>query len=379
MNKIENEIIAIGGNHHNLLGVVRTLGEKGIKSNIIVTNENKYAFVIKSKYVKKYKIIKENEDEILEALNEYKNLDKKPILIPTSDYAEYTIDKNLDELSKYFIVPNIDNTQGKVITLMNKFNQSILFDKYNLKTPKTEILNLKQEKDNKIGYPFILKPIISANGEKADIRICKNEEEFNKAKEELRCKKYKDILIQEFLDNVEECDLIGYCFGKDVYLPGIVVKERVYPPKKGTISYGKVIGFDKENHELFKLYSMLKDINYNGLIDIDLFKVKNEYYINEINFRNSGNAYIYSSQNINLAYMWVCESLDKEISMNNINEEFYFIDEYLERSQLLNKNITIKEWFEAKRKASCYFVKNKKDIAPLIWKNIYAILKRINK
>ena len=38
----QNNIIVIGGNHHNTLGVIRSLGYKGLRPYVIlITNNNK--------------------------------------------------------------------------------------------------------------------------------------------------------------------------------------------------------------------------------------------------------------------------------------------------------------------------------------------------
>lgn len=50
--KITNEIIILGGNHHNMLGIIRALGKEKLKSIIIITDNNKYFYTKKSKYVK---------------------------------------------------------------------------------------------------------------------------------------------------------------------------------------------------------------------------------------------------------------------------------------------------------------------------------------
>lgn len=34
--EMEMKVIAIGGNHHNTLGVVRSLGYKGLRSHVII-------------------------------------------------------------------------------------------------------------------------------------------------------------------------------------------------------------------------------------------------------------------------------------------------------------------------------------------------------
>ena len=174
-----NEVIVVGGNHHNALGVIRSFGKNGIKINLIVTNDTKYPFIVKSKYVKKYSIIKENEVEILDELSKYKNITPKPAIIPTSDYAEYVIDKNLDKLKKTFIVPSINNTQGEVIKYMDKFNQIDLCKKYKIDMAKSCVLVLNNELNLniKLKYPYILKPIESINGKKTDIQIVSNPKE----------------------------------------------------------------------------------------------------------------------------------------------------------------------------------------------------------
>ena len=92
-NKVKNPVIIIGGNHHNALGVIRSLGEKGIRPYAILTNDDKYAFVAKSKYLEGADIIREDETAIMNLLAEkYAGKDEKPILIPTSDFAAYCID-----------------------------------------------------------------------------------------------------------------------------------------------------------------------------------------------------------------------------------------------------------------------------------------------
>lgn len=47
MNK---EVIVIGGNHHNTLSVLRSLGEKGVLSLLIVVSHDTKPYVGYSKY-----------------------------------------------------------------------------------------------------------------------------------------------------------------------------------------------------------------------------------------------------------------------------------------------------------------------------------------
>lgn len=378
---MNNEIIIIGGNHHNMLGITRALGENGLRVNLIVTNNNKYAFVVKSKYVKTYCIVKEDEKQILDILENKYDKNKKSILLPTSDFAAYVIDKNLDKLKLKFIVPNINYKQSEIIKYMNKYNQYILAKKYNINMAKSVECDLENFEFLGNCYPYIVKPLESIDGEKNDITICKNKKELFKAIEEFRNKEYKKVIIQEFIKYDKEITLMGCIWGKKLILPGGVEKIRRFPKNKGNVSYGIVKPIEKIGVNIKPIENLLKDINYNGMFDIEIFKIGKNFWLNEINFRNSGNSYVLTYKNIYLAYIYILLICNDELSNININffDEFHIRDEFLERNQLLKKNISLKEYFNAKIKSKVGFIKNKKDRAPEYWKRIFAILRRINK
>lgn len=96
LQEIKNEIIVIGADHYNALGVLRSLGEVGIKSNFILIGDKKRASTIYCKYIKKLYNIKNNsQEEIIKILEEeFNNLEFKPILIPTGDPIAKVLDQN---------------------------------------------------------------------------------------------------------------------------------------------------------------------------------------------------------------------------------------------------------------------------------------------
>ena len=66
------EIIVIGADHHNTLGVLRSLGEKGINSILLLISENKKSYVAKSKYAKEVHFLtREEERELKNIINEF--------------------------------------------------------------------------------------------------------------------------------------------------------------------------------------------------------------------------------------------------------------------------------------------------------------------
>ena len=48
---MNNKVLVIGADHHNTLGIVESLGQKGVKSYVLIVADIKTSFVLKSKYV----------------------------------------------------------------------------------------------------------------------------------------------------------------------------------------------------------------------------------------------------------------------------------------------------------------------------------------
>ena len=124
--KIENEVIVIGTNHYNTLGVIRSLGEKGIPVNLILISKRK-DYVNKSKYISNTWLVNKTDSKILEILTDNFNNEKhKPIIIPTSDFAVKVLDCNFESLKVKYILPNIDNEAGRITKLMDKMRMNKL-------------------------------------------------------------------------------------------------------------------------------------------------------------------------------------------------------------------------------------------------------------
>lgn len=51
---VSNSVIVFGGNHHNTLGVIRSLGQKGLSTILLlVDDDDRVSYVSKSKYIAK--------------------------------------------------------------------------------------------------------------------------------------------------------------------------------------------------------------------------------------------------------------------------------------------------------------------------------------
>ncbi|NLC67990.1 MAG: ATP-grasp domain-containing protein [Clostridiaceae bacterium] len=127
-----------------------------------------------------------------------------------------------------------------------------------------------------INYPVFVKPIKGS----ASININKA-----KSKEEIEVlfKRFNDLMIQEFMDGAE--------YGADTYIDmisgepvAIFIKEKIKMRAGETEKSVSV-----KDEKLFNLIKeFVKKAGLKGIIDIDIFKVNDEYCISEVNPRFGG-------------------------------------------------------------------------------------------
>lgn len=127
-----------------------------------------------------------------------------------------------------------------------------------------------------ISYPVFVKP---ARGS-ASISISKV---YDRETVELLFAHEDGLMIQEYLDGQE--------IGADVYIDMVSHEVvSIFTKKKLKMRAGetdKAVSF--QDQKLFALIEQfIKDAGYNGQIDIDIFDVKGEYYISEVNPRFGG-------------------------------------------------------------------------------------------
>lgn len=128
----------------------------------------------------------------------------------------------------------------------------------------------------KLHFPVFLKPRRGS----ASLNISKA---FDKEDVEFLLKRYPDLVIQEYMDGTE--------IGADVYIDlvshevvSIFTKEKILMRAGET---DKSVSFKDE--KLFVLIKQfVKEAGYVGAIDIDIFKVGDDYYISEVNPRFGG-------------------------------------------------------------------------------------------
>lgn len=349
-----NEVIIFGGCHHNTLGVLRSLGRKGINSFVLLHDylPLEKCFVLKSKYIKGFKRVKDCEEGISYLLSGVESgCNHKPVVICTSDEASSFIDKNYNNLIEYYYIPNCDE-QGKVTRLMNKEVMRLQALNLGFDTPITEILEDGNYRGS-IPFPCITKPLMSIEGSKADIKICKNQKELVHFLEHSLCKK---IQIQQYIDKAFEYQLIGCSLngGENVIIPGrarIITQPNC--TNTGYLHYEKLDGHEP----ISKCCLFLKEIKYSGLFSIEFLRGKDERnYFMEINFRNDGNSICVTEAGVNLHYIWYAFHANKDWKneiYNNI-KEVNVMPEFTELSLWVQNNISLSRFIREMKDADAF-------------------------
>lgn len=177
---------------------------------------------------------------------------------------------------------------GTVPIVSNLEIVEICFDKYkmyefltknNFKTIKSYIDKEQFYRDVELGlinYPVFVKPVKGSASNNINKVVSKDEVE-------LLFNRFDKLMIQEYFDGVE--------YGADVYID-IYSKEPVaiFAKEKIKMRAGETDKANsKKDPELFDLIKrFVKIAGFNGIIDIDIFKVNDEYYISEVNPRFGG-------------------------------------------------------------------------------------------
>lgn len=357
-NKSNIKVIIIGTDHHNTLAVIRAFGKEKIEFEVLIHgnfDDINQIDVYHSKYVSELYFVASTEDSILNYLLN-KNDNEKKILFSCSDLAAYTIDKNYDLLKKKYFFSGFDNKPGLVCKLMDKYEQKRWAEENKILMAKTWHINKVNNNfliPNDMIYPCIVKPELSAYGSKSDIEVCENYEELSNVLHDLS-NRYSIILIQEYLKkNYEVC-----AFGciTDSFYGGIVRKIREYPFIGGSLTFAKFI----DDKEIFcfieEILKKLRSEGYSGHYDIELFVCNNEIYLNEINFRHSGNGYSLLKNGINSPYIWYNYMIgSKKIENNELKKRnMHLLDELNELHLLKANGISVITFVKDFLKASAY-------------------------
>lgn len=365
---MKNKVIIIGTNHFNTLGLIRSFGVNGINPYVIIINpNNSNNYCIKSKYVKEYNIVNSYDEALSVLLEGVHNENLKPVLVPSSDGGIYMIDTHHNLLSERYILPHINHKQGEIAKLMNKANQMRWAKELEIRTAETYLINFDDENWETIKYPMpcIVKPVLSHEGNKSDIKRCETHDELSLYIKELKAKGYSRILLQEFIIKEYEMELFGSILENKKEIPYILTKHiREWPPIGGSVCCHEFILNENLHRQAKNILQKIQNYGLVGNFDIEIIYKDGIIFLNEINFRNSGDVYACFHNKLYYSYYSYLDMIGvNDFKMNlNYKADFYAMCEDRDIMWVKGKMISLKKWLK-------YFLKTK-DFAYFSWSDI---------
>lgn len=372
-----SNVVVVGADHHNTLGVVESLAEKGIRPYVILHTKSRHSFILHSKNVQKGWRCKDESDIIKTLTENLKTSESKTIIIATSDRAACILDKNYSLLEPYFIVPTV-KAAGSLERVMSKESMSSVAKKCGMNVPSSWIM-----KDGKIPegiqYPVITKAISSVEGGKGDIKVCYRQKDLEDFLRENHC---QSIQLQQFINKQFEFQLLGCSLnsGEEIIIPG-----RTNIDRPNGMDNTFFLSFDKCEEELDSLVEKAKEFvrlsQYTGPFSIEFLRDKNGIdYFTEMNFRNDGNAYCMTRSGTNIPYIYYLYysggDYKSELEKSQVRKVWLMPEVYY-TSCLFKREFGLKEWWRNMRKSTCYTTYFSNDKAPFFFFLVWAALKRI--
>ena len=344
-------VIIAGGDHHNTLAAIRGLGRKGgnIYALFLTHDGNiKNVKCAKSRYLNnRCEAIVNDEKSLLNCLLAHKT-EQKQILFPCADLPAYVFDKYSHLLSANYIVPGFNGHPGQVVDMMDKWNQWEFAESNQIRMAQTWKLDLSNNFDaddslSEFVYPCILKPEVSAEGDKSDIVVVYDEQALKTNLTYLIEKHYKKVIVQEYLSYDMQYLACG-CISHG-HIVGTLFKK-VREAENGSTAYGVVVK-DKAISEISqRVLQQLAKMGYNGHYDIEFFGCGKEIYLNEINFRHSGAGCILINNGINTPRMWCDNDLEAFSRQTEIAENTKFISEIADVYNVVTHKISVIKWIK---------------------------------
>lgn len=356
---IYNDIIIIGdGNHHNTLGVIRSLGERKIEFDLISFGGKSKHYITSSKYVHNH-IEFNNPQDTIPYLISNKRPDNKFIIISCADIITELLSEYYDELSDFCIIPGV-NRKGVMKELQDKNKMIEMALIRNLESPKKWVI---PDDIPNIIYPCITKGFFSAHGGKKDVAILNNIQELS----DFIANNQENIFVQEYINKKEEVQFIGCSLdeGKEIIIPGMTkIIRSQNNTNTGFLEYGPINTFWEDT--VLKSKKYIRDCRYSGLFSIEFIRDHNDkVYFLEINFRNDGNAYAVTASGVNLPAIWVkhCMGKDYRDEIKDVNQ-ILVMPEFQDFKLVLEGKLSLKKWLRDVKITNCFLEWDRYDIKP---------------
>ena len=363
---MRNYIVFVSKEHYNPLGIVRALGESGIKP-IVVSVKGDLRMVSRSKYVKAKHIVADPEEGLSLILTKYSGTpEEKSFILTGDDVTVSVLDAHYDELKDHFYFYNAGQA-GRVRKYMNKDEIGALAVKHGFKIPRTWKVKTG-EIPGDLEYPVMTKAIHSFGSEwKNIVYICNNEDELKDAYSKIHS---ENILLQKYILKSDEQAYEGFCVnrGRDAFFS--LQTNEVYSLKDKYSPFWKISNVDDKDF-IEKATGMLSEIGFEGIFEFEfMVGPDGELYFLEINLRNTVLGWATAVAGMPSATLW-CESMIQgkivDGCYKKVPEGFTAMAECFDFDARVRAGlISCREWIKEYKAVNAKLYRGRNDVVPFL-------------
>ncbi len=360
--KEKNKVIVLGNDHTNTIGVVQCLGKEGFYVIAVLWGE-KTELIKSSNYTKKILSAHTPQECINLILSECVEEKKIPI-IPCCDTASSYLINNKDQLSKHFLFLTINNNFC-IDELLDKSKQVEIAKECGFNIPKSWEIERFNDIPTDIIYPCLIKPLVSMNGKKSDMHVCKTEDSLKKYLKEVLPVTPK-LLIQQYIEKDFDYVVLG-CGLKngEVIVPALIKKHKIFPLYTGLETVVSVKPLtDSSIKESIK--RMINRIGLACVFSIEFVHstIDDKLYFVELNPRNDGINPAVVRAGINLPLIHVNDLTNCPLSANLTVKPVQITWEMHHLLSMLHRQTPIKEWIKDLKDSDGFLIYDSKDKKP---------------
>lgn len=362
-----HKFIVFSGEHYNPLGVIRSLGEKGIKPVAIVLSGGA-PLTSKSKYISKLHLVGDREEGFRILMEEYADSQNPPFVYCCDDRTISFVDHHYQEMEGKFYFFNA-GSEGRINQFLNKENIGKLALKHGLNFLPEIVVDKGIVPDN-LSYPVLTKAIDSTeNGWKNDMFICHSDSELQIAFQKIKSPR---VMIQKYIKKKNEYCLEGFSCnrGQDVFISIESIYDYRLPMSYSP--YMTANNFSNKNNVFPSLQGMFAEIGFEGIFEVEFLEAKDgTLYFGEINFRNSTWSYASTCGGMNLPYLWA-ESMLQGHQADNCYCEipkpgFKAMVETTDfKERVIKRKYPLVKWLKDLHNSKCKYYIGRNDFAPVI-------------
>lgn len=364
--------VVAGHDHQNTLGVIRSLGEDGIRVIAVFLSDGDSCSAAYSKYIDEFFIVRPKE--LVSTLITVGNkLGEKAPLIPCGDDTAAPIAQAYDQLKTWYILPRAKNGVD-MLRLMNKMDMLEAARSAGLMVPNWVCIERQNFADTEklcchLQFPCILKPVRLLPGGTFRFLIVQSMDEIQTLLEYMN-HNCTSVIIQEYVRKTGEYGVNGcrLCGSGRTVFGGIIEKKRFSQSSMGSTTAGTIV---PDAHGLCEaVQRFVEFIDYRGIFDVEFVFDGETFYFVEMNFRNGGYGYAYTRAGRNFPAVWAREACGENVEayLRKPAKTVFFINESADLQNVKSGEIPVFTWLWDVLRANAHMYINCLDMQPLLKK-----------